>query len=348
MNNSKQYEEVTFEIVGYCNAKCPYCTTGSKSLKLDVPAKCIEPDDFNKAILALLDKGLISPRHSIIHLYSWGEPLLHPQLAEILRILVKNRINFGISTNASKSVHFDSDILANLKYIKLSMPGFSQSSYDKIHGFNFNKVIKNIELLCKNVKVDGSNTKLEMCYHLYQFNVGEIGSAAKFCRENDINFSPYMAYLNDYNLMRSYLDKTLSKELLSRIAKDLFLYYVDEFINKMPQNYNCPQHDVLTIDENCNILTCCFLPKSHPAYSLGNLHILSGNEIVSSKRSQRVCTECTKLGIAYWAYNQLIPEYVQDFISIESAVGNELSKSKFYRLGRSILWQIRYIIDFFK
>jgi MoaA/NifB/PqqE/SkfB family radical SAM enzyme len=356
VDHLKPYKDVIFEVKGHCNAKCPYCTTGNGSLKPEkYPARFIEPDQFQKAVAALFDRGLITPKKSLFHLYSWGEPLLHPRLSEILRVLVNDGINFGLSTNASKHVHFENDVLANLEYLYFSMPGFSKPSYERISGLDFDQVVQNIKMFSKNIRGERARTKLYMRYHLYQFNIGEINIAAKFCTDNGIDFFPYIAYLNDFNLMRAYLDKTLSKDMLGAIAKDLFLYHVDEFIEKMPVNYTCGQHDVLTIDEDCNVLTCCFLPKNHPDYSLGNLHALSADEIFSRKRSQKICAECTRSGVAYWAFNHVTPEYVYDFISTgdaqrmkDRAERARLSKSGFYRLGNSLLWQIRYIRDFFR
>ena len=131
-------------------------------------------------------------------------------------------------------------------------------------------------MFCKNIRREGANAKLVMAYHIYQFNIGEISSAAKFCRINGIRFMPYVAYLADYNLARAYLDKSVSKEILGEIAKDLFLFYIDELRANIPQNYICPQFNILTIDENCNILTCCALPKDHPEY----LIVMRGNRLI--------------------------------------------------------------------
>ncbi|MFC2067695.1 radical SAM protein [Chloroflexota bacterium] len=179
-----KYDLVYFEIVGFCNAKCPWCITGNKSLnEIIYPSQFIKVDDFENAINYLLDNGFICSGESRIDLYSWGEPMLHPELGKILNILSKNNINYGISTNASKVVDLNRDILTNLCELKFSMPGFSQSSYDRIHGFNFKKILKNIEALVNNIKKEGSISKFTMSYHLYQFNIGEIKAAVEFCEE---------------------------------------------------------------------------------------------------------------------------------------------------------------------
>ena len=358
----QKYDLVCFEIVGFCNAKCPWCITGNKSLnKASSPSGFINVDDFENAIDYLLDNGFIGPGESRIYLYSWGEPMLHPDLNGILKILSKNNIDFGISTNASKVVDFDRDVLANLYDLKFSMPGFSQSSYDRVHGFSFDRILENIKTLVRNIESEGAGVNFTMAYHLYQFNIGEINPAVKFCQENGIDFVPYVAYLNDFYLSKAYLDKSINRELLERVSKDLFLYYIDELIAKMPQNYQCPQFNILTIDEYCNALTCCVLPKDHPEYSLGSIFELSYNEIREMKRTRKICNDCIKSGVTYWVSNVVVPDYIKDFryiLELEKSLRerdlelqnkanliNTLLNSKPYKLGRAFTWPIRCVVD---
>ena len=371
LDKNNQYDLVYFEIVGYCNARCPYCMTGSKRIDETVfPSKFIELDHFENAINYLLDNGFICPGKCRIDLYSWGEPMLHPKLNDILRILSRNNINFGISTNASKVVNLEKDVLTKLCELKFSMPGFSQSSYERIHGFHFETILNNIEMLVKNIKQEGSPSKFTMAYHIYQFNVDEMKLAAEFCNKNNINFEPYCARLADYTFKKSYLDGSISRELLERVSKDLFLYYIDELIATMPQNWECGEFNVLTIDEYCNALTCCILSKDHPEYSLGSLFKLSRSEIHDMKRSRKVCVDCIKSGVAYWTQHPLIPKYIADFKYVtqvkhmlqdrdlelhkrdlelqkrDNTINNILD-SKSYKLGRTLTWPIRYMIERF-
>ncbi|GBF34170.1 hypothetical protein DCCM_3282 [Desulfocucumis palustris] len=42
-----------------------------------------------------------------------------------------------------------------MRFIIFSMPGFSQESYDKIHGFNFEKIKDNIIKMSRNFRENG-------------------------------------------------------------------------------------------------------------------------------------------------------------------------------------------------
>lgn len=302
------YKNVYFEIVGFCNAVCPWCPSGNKSMS-NIPSRVIPPPEFKNAIEELIKKKLISPEQSIINLYNWGEPMLHPKIDNILDTLHKQGIFFGLSTNASKLADLDPRPLTHLRQFIFSMPGFSQTSYDHIHRLNFNTVKRNIETYCKLVSKAAPNAILTMSYHVYQFNLDEMEVAEQFCKDNGIYFSPFFAYLMDFNQSKTYLDHSMNSSLLRHVSRDLFLYYVDEQLSKSPLNYRCPQYDILHIDEYCNVILCCVISKSHHDYCLGKLSDLSNEDVHRATINQKVCLECTNLGISYWVNNPLYPVF---------------------------------------
>jgi MoaA/NifB/PqqE/SkfB family radical SAM enzyme len=328
-NNFMVYKSIVFEIVGFCNAKCRYCPTGNGSMS-NHPARTIPPIEFENAINVLLNKGLISSDKSCIDLYNWGEPTLHPELNDILGILHRHSIHFGLSTNALKYVDLNNEFLFHLKNLKFSVPGFSQNSYIRIHDLNFDKVKRNIENYCRKIHKTASNTTLTMAYHIYQFNLDEIKIAYKFCRDNGINFMPYCAYLMDYEQAKAYIDHSINSELLRNASKDLFLYNVDNRTASSPLRYRCPQLDILTIDEFCNVVLCCVLPKTHPDYSLENVTKLSNIDIHKMQENRRVCFECIKLGISYWHNNPLVPVWVNEILNLQQS--NKETNSKISRI----------------
>lgn len=301
------YQIIYFEISGICNAKCPWCVNGRGHLKI-FPSRTIPPHEFQKAIDYLLDESIIGS-DSIINLYNYGEPLLHPQLDEILRILSNKKIRYTISTNASKFLQLDPELFKkNIRFF-ISMPGFSQRSYDKIHGFNFQKIMMNID---KWIQLIGPE-RIQIQYHCYQFNLDEIKVASAYFRQKGVNFFPYLAYFNDYQLAKSYLDRTLPQKLLDAASKELFLYYIEDLTSGMRDDYICPQHSILTIDEYCNVLTCCVISKADPDYSVGSLFTLSKSDIDKKKTCQNICRECIQKGISRWQNNVYNPDFIHKF-----------------------------------
>lgn len=301
MSARMAYRTLHFEIVGFCNARCPYCTTGIRS-NISSPSKTVGVSQFRDTIALLLQCGLIT-RWTRVYLQNWGEPMLHPKLNEVLHILKDYRLHFVLSTNGSQFVNLDKDVVSHLALMTFSMPGFSQHSYDRIHKLDFQKVVANIKMFHEDLRRKHPSVRLKMAYHVYRFNLHEIATANEFCRSHDIIFTPYNAFLNDFDLAQSYLNRTMTSGLLQRVEADLCLDYVDDLISSMPLHYRCPQFDGLTIDESCNVLTCCLLPRGHPNYSLGSIFDMSAATIRKMKLSQRVCIECTRLGTSWWVHH---------------------------------------------
>jgi MoaA/NifB/PqqE/SkfB family radical SAM enzyme len=301
------YNSVYFEISGLCNAKCPWCVNGRGNLK-PYPSRIIPPKEFQIAIDYLLKETLIDS-NSLIHLYNYGEPLLHPCLDEILQILVDRKLKYSISTNASKYIELDYFLLKNLERFFISIPGFSQNSYNKIHGFDFKKILANIDQWITRI----GHEKIQIQYHVYQFNLDEIEIASAYFKQKEVNFFPYFAYFNDYQLAKSYLENTLPQKMLYAASKELFLYYVEDQTSRKSCDYVCPQHSILTLDEYCNVLTCCLISKADSDYSIGSLFSLSKHDIEQKKPNQGICSECMQKGISNWVNNVNRPDFIQRY-----------------------------------
>jgi len=301
------YNFVYFEISGLCNAKCPWCVNGRGNLK-SYPSRFIPPQEFRNAINRLFEESLIDS-NSLFCLYNYGEPLLHPSLNDILQILVDNKLRYTLSTNASKFIELGHNLLENLQHFNISIPGFSQKSYNKIHGFDFEQILKNIDRWINLI----GHEKIQVHFHVYQFNLDEIEVASNYFKQRGVKFFPYLAFFADYGLAMSYLNHNLPPKLLENASKELLLFYVDDLISSSPKDYTCPQRSIMTIDEYCNILTCCVISKADPNYSIGSLFSLSKKEIEQKKFNQTICKECMNNGISYWVHNVNCPVFIQKY-----------------------------------
>ncbi len=308
------YPIIYFEISGKCNALCPWCATGRKNRQHIDTGGFIKPELFEKALDRLQEIGLLSPQ-TVIKLFSWGEPFLHPQFKEIVEILNKKELSFGLSTNASRPVFFDQPLaLRNLREIIISMSGFSQKSYSRAHGFNFEKIISNITNMMQNFRQCGFRGIARISYHIYQFNMHEIEPAILFARQNGIILDAGLAYIADWEEYRNYLCSEMDYEKLKLASQNLFLFHINEKKEELRNSglpvSSCPQFNFLNIDEECNVLTCCLVDKSHKDYSIGSIFDLTTEEIVAKKRCQSICSECHELGIWYLIQSPVKPKQI--------------------------------------
>jgi radical SAM protein with 4Fe4S-binding SPASM domain len=82
------------ELTNYCNLNCPVCPTGLGALQRKPQA--MDPAIFER-LMNEVGRYLLT-----MSLWGWGEPLLHPELADILRIIQNRGINTLLSSNGQK------------------------------------------------------------------------------------------------------------------------------------------------------------------------------------------------------------------------------------------------------
>ncbi len=85
----KRFKRVYIEITNNCNLNCSFCAPSKRCKQFITPAK------FEEILRQ------ISPYTDYIYLHVLGEPLLHPNLDEILTICEKYNKNVNITTNGT-------------------------------------------------------------------------------------------------------------------------------------------------------------------------------------------------------------------------------------------------------
>jgi MoaA/NifB/PqqE/SkfB family radical SAM enzyme len=101
----KRFKKVYIEITNICNLDCSFCKrTNKKKRNMTI-------DEFRTVI------GKIKPYTDYVYLHVQGEPLLHPNLKEILSICEENNIKVNITTNGTLINRFV-DIFNNSKALR--------------------------------------------------------------------------------------------------------------------------------------------------------------------------------------------------------------------------------------
>jgi len=311
VESKKVFKTVIFDVVGYCNARCPYCVTGANP---GASKKAIAVDVFEQTLVRLLDNGVIE-KGAVISLYCWGEPLLHPDLAGLIGVASKLGLKIGLSTNGSVHVSFSPAMVAGLDHIMFSMPGFSQASYDRISRLNFEKVRQNISEMLSECRANGFRGRTWIAYHIYQFNLHEIRDCEQFAGKLKVDFNPCIAMLNEWDQLQGWLKGRLSADQMRKISEDLLCFGIRPEMKNSPANYYCPQFDYLIIDENANLLVCCQTPKSEE-YQCGNVLRDDLDVVLQNKYTRPVCRGCLDTGLAYYINHALErPKFYQPYRS---------------------------------
>ncbi len=135
---SKPYIAV-IDITNICNLHCYHCPTGKK-LYGRKPGY-MEITQLKK----FLDE--VGKYLYLAHLYSWGEPLLHPRAPEMIELVKSYKVSTLISTNLNtKNKNLLEQICeTGIDYLTLSIDGSSQEVYSKYRiGGNLDLVLENI------------------------------------------------------------------------------------------------------------------------------------------------------------------------------------------------------------
>jgi pyruvate-formate lyase-activating enzyme len=226
MINTNTYPRCNIDIVGGgCNAKCYWCPSGcnnnnKKSLTF------MTYNRFTELIEYMLLNNIISNK-TVVELYNWSESYCNKDFVKIVSYLEREGLIYALSTNASTLRLFeDGQSLKNLSALTISMPGFSQQSYNRQHGFNFEIILNNIKALVSNYRSCGFSGSVNISYHVYQHNINEIETAKSFAEALNANLNPYYALMIDYEMLQQYIDQTLPSHVLYRASQELFLHFL--------------------------------------------------------------------------------------------------------------------------
>ncbi len=89
MSSKKKFEKIYIEICNTCNLTCAFCPRSSQK------PQYMSSVNFSHVI------SEVSPFTDLVCLHVMGEPLLHPQLAEILCLCEKKSLQVNLTTNGT-------------------------------------------------------------------------------------------------------------------------------------------------------------------------------------------------------------------------------------------------------
>lgn len=185
-----------------CNHKCYYCSYADKkdlNLRTDVNRKDTIP--WNRLKGVLNDFGDIGVK--AVTFSGGGEPIVYPNIADAMRLTLKNKIDLSIITNGQNLCGENAEILTNAKWVRISMDSCDATNYSKIRGIpkkSFYKVSDNIK---KFSKIKDKKCELGINFVINLENADSVYKMAKYVKELGVNHIKYAARitsnLHDYH-----------------------------------------------------------------------------------------------------------------------------------------------------
>lgn len=127
---------------------------------------------MSKSVLeAILDKAMAECVVAGVALFNWTEPLLHPELPELITAVRSRGIHCSISTNLNLLRWPERLMEANPDWLRVSVSGFTQEIYARGHaGGNIDTVKANMRRLADAKQTTGATTDIEVYYLKYVDN----------------------------------------------------------------------------------------------------------------------------------------------------------------------------------
>ena len=170
---------LTLNVTENCNATCLYCHWWKRN-KLDPPLK-----DLTAAIDDAIEVGLRGVR------LSGGEPVLRPDLAELINYIKSKGLISMVCTSANTdSGQIIRLVDAGLDIISISIDTLDPILFKEIRGYSIEKVKKNIETLAK---IRSKGFEIILSIVLTKINIDGLTNLLNFALKFDIlvNITPY-------------------------------------------------------------------------------------------------------------------------------------------------------------
>jgi MoaA/NifB/PqqE/SkfB family radical SAM enzyme len=249
----------TIDILGSCNLSCASCPHSIDDN--DVPKGSMKIDIFEKVFEKITTE---SKELTHVSLYSWGEPLIHPYLDQIVDMVHKKNIAVALSSNLSLNLDskFEKLIKSNPDYLKVSLSGYYPEAYNATHqGGDITLVKSNLYKLRYLIDKYKTTTLVDINYHLYRDNSGSnLQKMQELADELGFVLSKTYALIMPLERVLNHLDG--KPDYWTKKLEDNLLVTIDEGIEassdiKLPNN-SCPfRENQININADLTVPVCC-------------------------------------------------------------------------------------------
>lgn len=296
------------DVTGACNLRCPCCPQGNiKDYRL--PHGFMEP-----ALLAeILRKGVSECHVTGISLFNWAEPLLHPGLPELIRIVQDTGVPCHLSSNLNLLPNVDAIMAAKPTSFKISVSGFTQETYGFSHrGGDIERVKKHLVELVAAKKRNNSATHIFVNYHRYRHNLKEEPMMRRFAENLGVAFEPVWALMFPLEKILTYVDKEFQDFPLTAEDHQLIgsLAFPLKETLASAQKYHsqpCRLRDTqISLDFQGNVILCCGVFNAEK-YHVGNYLAIPLEKIQEIRENHGTCKRCMQQG-AHAFITYAVPE----------------------------------------
>lgn len=287
------------DIVGTCNLACPSCPNGHFSDQDFIDrARPKGMMDFAlfKQIVTKIKSETQDQQSTLVSLYNWGEPFLHPQLNEFVKYLKENNLQVGLSSNFNTYYDIKKIVQLNPDFLRVSISGFYQETYEKGHVRGDIKLVKsNLYALRHYMDICNSNSYVELYYHLYRDNIND-DFIKTVALAQELKFGLKLICAHDMSFERIVSGKLPSSEMLEAFENVMHRYIIppgkmSEILESFTLEDCVLRSNQTVINHDGSVALCCevYDPKSNISNSFLDINSASLHEL---KYAHPLCKTC--------------------------------------------------------
>ncbi|MBF0543579.1 MAG: radical SAM protein [Candidatus Riflebacteria bacterium] len=281
----------TIEISGICNLRCISCNLGVEGAQ---HGGFMESGVYLKVLEKMIKE---IPLMNSVCLYLWGEPLLHPELSEIVKVTSAHGIACDISTNLNPGRYLEKLIEARPDMITVPCSGIGQN-YEMTHTKGKWETFKeNLNRLRFYIDKFNSDTAVRIIYHLYKHNLEEdYDRMESIAKELGFFFFPLVANIFPEKVFNYVVKKEAIPEGMRQINERL-IFPVEEQLAYSIENKHrfCPNMKAFpTVRWDKSVILCC--NREGPKLSEDYLET-SLASMAQQRKNHETCAVCKSHGI---------------------------------------------------
>lgn len=262
----KRFKKIYAEITNVCNLSCTFC------------AKTVREPRFMQAEEFSLLLNQVAPYTEYLYLHLMGEPLLHPQLKELLELCEKSGIKVNITTNGV--------LVGRVKDTLLNSRALRKVAFS-IHSFEANSDTGSLESYIREICVlieEAKNTPLICELRLWN------GDSESRLGKNTLNETVLNLFAHELGIQMPTGENLRGS---FKLRERLFINFAEIF--------DWPDHEREDTEESVfcyglrdhigiladgTVVPCCL--DHNGSLALGNLFMTPLSEILASARAKKI------------------------------------------------------------
>lgn len=280
----------SIEVADVCNLRCISCPRGNFSPQ---PKKSLmDLATFEKVLDKILSED---PLVWEIELYRWGEPLMNPDLAQMVEATNRRGVGAVISTNLNIGRGLEELVGARPRQIIVSASGY-EDSYEETHtGGRWSVFLKNLRELARLRALYHPEMEIELYYHVYKNRKDDLVKMQTLCQDLAVPLRPTLACLLPLDHLHSLAqgspvsveaEKAISMQPLP--ATDL----VEK--TRLEALRPCGLKNLLAVTPGLEVPACsCWFNPNIPPLTKDFLNTPLG-ELIQARKNAELCRLCEK------------------------------------------------------